>query len=201
MSEAGVVLKVSPDINNPDKRFYVTQWPLGSDVNYNVISSWNNIEILTYSQAYRIIDDVTGSIFMGVDHGSWGNVYSSDASGIRYAISLEHVAKIYPYFDFSPVRSIEGVYIANVIDNWQDLGNNNGVKPMYKTRLSSDNGIIFFFHHSTFFFFSIPNHLLQPQTLIFILFHQAILGSTFNLWKITKATPSPVRANAVYTYT
>lgn len=123
MTDSGTIIKVSPDINLAEKRFYVTQWPLGSDLKYN---------------GYRIIDDASGSIFMGVDHGSWGNVYTSDASGIKYTTSLEHVSKSFPYFDFTPVQSIEGVYIANVIDNWQYLG--PGVKPIFKSRLSSDNG-------------------------------------------------------------
>lgn len=71
--------------------------------------------------SYTLLDNSEGSVFLNVNHygpGSrYGNVYVSDESGRRFAISLLHnVRDGKGYSDFDKVYGLEGIYIANIYD-------------------------------------------------------------------------------------
>jgi Sortilin, neurotensin receptor 3,/Sortilin, neurotensin receptor 3, C-terminal len=83
--------------------------------------------------SYTILDTSEGSVFLHVNHAPFeaqaqtGHVYISDWSGTRYSLSL-------PYnhrsgdgkCDFEKVEGLEGIYLANFIDEDEDDSNVEG---------------------------------------------------------------------------
>ena len=138
------------------KTFYETEFPFGNQVE---------------NKQYAILDDSTGGIYIGINHqdvrsGRWGNIYTSDSTGIliflfffffsflitgnvgsRYILSLEHV-KLLPLssssvlYDFDNVKSLEGIFMANVLTNWETSTGDQF--DLLQTFLSLNNGIIIF---------------------------------------------------------
>jgi len=120
-----VILKISPDVGSPIKHFYEAQFPFGNDLPNN---------------AYYLLDDSTGAVFIGIDHGvssSWGNIYLSGSLGYRFIISLQYAAMDarYALYDFLAIRGLPGIYISNTVSDWQD--NNVGY---LQTFITFDNG-------------------------------------------------------------
>ena len=75
------------------------------------------------SQAYTILDTSEGAAMLNVFHNEfgsepWGNVYISDSTGSRYSPSLKYNRRKDTSCDFHKIKSMEGVYIANVIANY-----------------------------------------------------------------------------------
>jgi hypothetical protein len=76
-------------------------------------------------KSYTILDTTSGIVMLHVNHGSTenkedlvGNVYVSDAQGIRYSLSLsDNVRSKQGDCEFDRVLSMEGTYIANFRDN------------------------------------------------------------------------------------
>eukprot|EP01114_Cavostelium_apophysatum_P000210 TRINITY_DN1020_c0_g1_i5.p1 TRINITY_DN1020_c0_g1~~TRINITY_DN1020_c0_g1_i5.p1 ORF type:complete len:551 (+),score=213.60 TRINITY_DN1020_c0_g1_i5:387-2039(+) len=105
------------------KVFRDAVFPEGTDVEY---------------KGYSILDDRTGAVFLGVDHqgsgSDWGDLYVSDASGSRYAVSLRKVHQEFGYFDFARIHGLEGIYITNKLKNPDDQY--SGVQSV----LTYDNG-------------------------------------------------------------
>jgi hypothetical protein len=72
------------------------------------------------------LDDKTGGVYVGINHGDvvssrWGNVYVSDSTGANYIETLLHVGQHNSiFYDFDAVQSVEGVYIGNVLRNYED---------------------------------------------------------------------------------
>jgi hypothetical protein len=71
---------------------------------------------------YSILDTSEGQIFVHINHmGSsslFGNLYISDSTGTRLAVSLLHnVMDQDGNVDFKKIESLEGVYLANVYDD------------------------------------------------------------------------------------
>jgi len=101
-----VVIKVSNYIGSPDKLWREAQFPFGDDL---------------AASGYSILED-TDAVFMGVNHGSsvWGNIYSSDSTGGRYTMAIEHAGQQYPTYDFMRVAGLDGIYLANTVSNWRD---------------------------------------------------------------------------------
>jgi len=113
-TNAEVMLYVSPDIGASRKTFYLTEFPFGDELENN---------------GYVILDDHTGAVYMGVNHGDvnshWGHVYVSDSIGYRYSLSSPHTRFQYsssgaPNYDFDRINALDGVYLSNVLFNWDD---------------------------------------------------------------------------------
>lgn len=76
--------------------------------------------------SYTILDTSEDSVFLHVNHGGedarWGNVYLSNSQGTGFSLSL-------PYnrrddsgkCDFEKLHSLEGVYVANFVQNAADI--------------------------------------------------------------------------------
>lgn len=47
------------------------------------------------------------------------NLYVSDSIGYRYTTSLQHIAQTF-YYDFDKSDGLDGIYLANKVENWQD---------------------------------------------------------------------------------
>jgi len=76
---------------------------------------------------YTILDASEGSVFINVFHNNnekngitWGNVYQSDSTGSRFSLSLDHNKRAGTHASFHKVESLEGVYIATMVANYDD---------------------------------------------------------------------------------
>ncbi|KAL8275914.1 hypothetical protein Esti_000176 [Eimeria stiedai] len=73
-------------------------------------------------KSYTVLDTSEGAIMLHVNHGGeagrdTGNVYISDANGIRFSLSLpNNIRAVTGECEFDKVLSMEGVYIANFKD-------------------------------------------------------------------------------------
>jgi hypothetical protein len=72
--------------------------------------------------SYTILDTSEDSVFLHVNHqgdgAKWGNVYISDSLGLNYSLSLPHNRRdTNGKCDFEKIQGIEGIYMANFIDN------------------------------------------------------------------------------------
>jgi hypothetical protein len=71
--------------------------------------------------SYTFLDSTEGSVFLHINHygdySKYGHVYISDGLGINYSLSLKYnVRGDGGQCDFEKVNSLEGLYIANVLD-------------------------------------------------------------------------------------
>ena len=68
--------------------------------------------------SYTILDTSEGSVFLHVNHGDfhtgYGNIYLSDAEGLRFSLSLRNNKRdAQGRCDFEKLQGIEGIYITN----------------------------------------------------------------------------------------
>ncbi|CDJ41421.1 sortilin, putative [Eimeria tenella] len=79
-------------------------------------------------KSYTVLDTSEGAIMLHVNHGGeggrdTGNVYISDAKGVRFALSLpNNIRAGTGECEFDKVLSMEGVYIANFKDSVEASG-------------------------------------------------------------------------------
>ena len=86
-----------------------------------------------HQHSYTILDTSEDSVFLHVNHigekSSWGNVYISNADGLGYALSLPHNRRATSgKCDFEKVEGMTGIYLANYIDNVDQLERSRGSK-------------------------------------------------------------------------
>ncbi|VWU50927.1 sortilin, putative [Hepatocystis sp. ex Piliocolobus tephrosceles] len=81
-----------------------------------------------HEKSYTVLDTSEGAIMLHVNHGTsgdrinTGNVYISDASGLNYSLSLpNNIRTATGECEFDRVLSLEGVYIANFLDNIDEI--------------------------------------------------------------------------------
>ncbi|GBG30812.1 Vacuolar protein sorting/targeting protein 10 [Hondaea fermentalgiana] len=79
-------------------------------------------------KSFTILDSNTGVVFLHVNHlhdsYGYGHVYVSDSTGGNYTFSLrDNVRNHGGRCDFDRILSIEGVYMANYVDNVEELEN------------------------------------------------------------------------------
>ena len=96
--------------------------------------------------SYTILDTSEGSVFLHVNHGDYhtgyGNIYLSDAEGLRFALSLRHNKRdAQGRCDFEKLQGIEGIYITNEQINAEaDLEGGAREKPRLRTKITFDKG-------------------------------------------------------------
>merc|ERR1719163_1637532 len=96
--------------------------------------------------SYTILDTSEGSVFLHVNHGDYhtgyGNIYLSDAEGLRFALSLRHNKRdAQGRCDFEKLQGIEGIYITNEQINAEaDLDGGRHEKPRLRTKITFDKG-------------------------------------------------------------
>eukprot|EP01116_Phalansterium_solitarium_P018533 TRINITY_DN4934_c0_g1_i2.p1 TRINITY_DN4934_c0_g1~~TRINITY_DN4934_c0_g1_i2.p1 ORF type:complete len:389 (+),score=115.49 TRINITY_DN4934_c0_g1_i2:128-1294(+) len=100
-----IVLRITTDLNTTSRTFYEASFPWGDELDNN---------------GYSILDDSTGALFVGVNHGHmvnshWGNIYHSDSLAFRFSFNFPYVAIEWPFFDFEHLHSLDGVYLANMV--------------------------------------------------------------------------------------
>lgn len=81
-----------------------------------------------HEKSYTVLDTSEGAIMLHVNHGlnsdniNTGNVYISDASGLNYTLSLpNNVRTATGECEFDKVLSLDGVYIANFLDVYDEM--------------------------------------------------------------------------------
>jgi len=92
--------------------------------------------------SYTILDTSEGSVFLHVNHGDYntgyGNIYLSDAEGLRFSLSLRNNKRdAQGRCDFEKVQGIEGIYITN---EQMNTDSNVREKPKLRTKISFDKG-------------------------------------------------------------
>mmetsp|Transcript_24500 Transcript_24500/g.59046 ORF Transcript_24500/g.59046 Transcript_24500/m.59046 type:complete len:828 (+) Transcript_24500:5-2488(+) len=92
--------------------------------------------------SYTILDTSEGSVFLHVNHGDYntgyGNIYLSDAEGLRFSLSLRNNKRdAQGRCDFEKLQGIEGIYIANEQKNTDA---DSKTKPQLRTRITFDKG-------------------------------------------------------------
>lgn len=119
-----ISLHVSPDLGKANKRFFEAQFPFGDFLD---------------EKGYAILNDDTGSVFMGVNHDNlltgWGNLYTSDAMGVRYSLSQERISRYALYYDFESVKDLEGIHLINLVAKYE-----TNQPSKLRTRFSFNNG-------------------------------------------------------------
>lgn len=92
-------------------------------------------------QAFTILDSEEGAIFMHITTRSdnnleYGSILKSNSNGTSYALSLDYVNRdTQGYVDFDRIQGIEGILIANVVDNYQQKESKK-----IKTKISHNDG-------------------------------------------------------------
>lgn len=94
--------------------------------------------------SYTILDTSEGAVFLHVNHGDfstpYGSIYLSDADGWRYSLSLKGNRRdVRGRCDFEKVQGLEGIYIANYVENPEFL-DNWGEKEHVVTVMTFDKG-------------------------------------------------------------
>jgi len=104
------------------------------------------LPVVLREHSYTILDTSEGSVFLHVNHqpfqeGAYaGHVYVSDWSGLLYTLSLPYNARSADgKCDFEKVEGIEGIYLANFIDEddmdqWEAQERKRGRSPDKNTR-------------------------------------------------------------------
>ena len=93
--------------------------------------------------SYTILDTSEGSVFLHVNHGDYntgyGNIYLSDAEGLRFSLSLRNNKRdAQGRCDFEKVQGIEGIYITNEQINTDQSSSREKAK--LRTKISFDKG-------------------------------------------------------------
>lgn len=93
--------------------------------------------------SYTILDTSEGSVFLHVNHGDYstgyGNIYLSDAEGLRFSLTLRNNKRdTQGRCDFEKMQGIEGVYISNFVSNADSESSPS--KARLKTMITFDKG-------------------------------------------------------------
>lgn len=94
--------------------------------------------------AYTILESTDYTVLVDVlarSTDASSTLYRSNSNGTFFTKSLEHVNRnANGIVDYEKIELIEGTMIANVIDNWMDADNNNGITKYLKSKISLDDG-------------------------------------------------------------
>ncbi|CAG9473822.1 sortilin, putative [Plasmodium vivax] len=98
-----------------------------------------------HEKSYTVLDTSEGAIMLHVNHGTssdrinTGNVYISDASGLNYTLSLpNNIRTSSGECEFDRILSLDGVYIANFLDENDDIKDEDLRFHNFKAQLEED---------------------------------------------------------------
>lgn len=100
--------------------------------------------IVPYQQAYTVLDSSTHAVFLhvtvsGAEDHEHGSIMKSNSNGTSYVLSLNAVNRNRNGFvDFEKMLSLEGVALANVVSNADELV--TGGKKQLKTYITHNDG-------------------------------------------------------------
>jgi Sortilin, neurotensin receptor 3, len=94
--------------------------------------------------AYTIVESTSHSILVDVltdtDSAS-GTLFTSNSNGTYFVRSLEHTNRnSLGIVDFEKLENVEGVALANVVSNWEDVEGSRGAEKRLKTKITFDDG-------------------------------------------------------------
>ncbi|KAF1959139.1 vacuolar protein sorting/targeting protein 10 [Byssothecium circinans] len=98
-----------------------------------------------HQTAYTVLDSSTHSVFLHVTvngrvEQEYGSIIKSNSNGTSYVMSLSHVNRnTVGYVDFEKIQGIEGVALANVVMNVDDI-EKGGAKKNKQTRITHNDG-------------------------------------------------------------
>jgi hypothetical protein len=97
-----------------------------------------------HQTAYTVLDSVTHSVFLHVTVNDqrgfeFGSLLKSNSNGTNYVLSLDAVNRNSDGFvDFEKMQSLEGIAIANRVENWKDTL--KGTKKKIRTMITHNDG-------------------------------------------------------------
>ncbi|KTW26839.1 uncharacterized protein T551_03301 [Pneumocystis jirovecii RU7] len=115
-------------------------------------NSWNKAKFPSYHQeklkedSYTIMKSYPYSlqvdILVSSEYPHYGGIsFKSDNSGVYFITSIEHTNRNEDgYVDFEDVQYLDGIILANIIENWKEGGNNINYTKKIQSRISFDNG-------------------------------------------------------------
>ncbi|KAI0391146.1 Oligoxyloglucan reducing end-specific cellobiohydrolase [Xylariaceae sp. FL0594] len=97
--------------------------------------------------AYTILESTSYSIQIDVRSSTrastpMGTLLSSNSNGTYFTRNIEHTNRNDLYVDFEKVTGIQGVYLVNLVDNWEDV-QKKGAEKKIKTKITFDDGRTF----------------------------------------------------------
>ncbi|PVI08157.1 vacuolar protein sorting/targeting protein 10 [Periconia macrospinosa] len=98
-----------------------------------------------HQTAYTVLDSSTHSVFLhvtvnGVRDREYGSIIKSNSNGTSYVMSLTHVNRnTAGYVDFEKMQGIEGVALANIVTNVEDV-EKSGAGKNKQTRITHNDG-------------------------------------------------------------
>ncbi|CAG8597060.1 17638_t:CDS:10 [Cetraspora pellucida] len=110
------------------EKFAKTQYPPNMDVQ---------------NKAFTILESTTGSIILHATapHNLWGNIMKSNYNGTYYSLSLEYVNRDEEGFvDFEKMQGIEGIALANVVSNTNEVIIGDSAKKLQSRITFNDGG-------------------------------------------------------------
>jgi hypothetical protein len=94
--------------------------------------------------AYTIVESTSHSILVDVltdTASATGTLFTSNSNGTYFVRALEHTNRnSMGIVDFEKLENVEGVAIANVVGNWEDVQGSQGEKRL-KTKITFDDGV------------------------------------------------------------
>ena len=99
-------------------------------------------------EAYTILESTDYSIQLGVmtngPFNSMGSIFSSNSNGTYFRENVEHVnLNEYHFVDFEKVAGIQGIYLVNTVDNWEEVANSALAPKKLTTQITFDDGRTF----------------------------------------------------------
>lgn len=90
------------------------------------------------SQSYSLQIDILAHL----EYPHYGGIsFKSDISGIYFTPIIEHTNRNEKgYIDFENVQFIDGIILANIIENWREINDNANFDKKIQSRISFDNG-------------------------------------------------------------
>lgn len=97
-----------------------------------------------HQSAYTVLDSSTGAVFLHVtvetrENGEYGSIIKSNSNGTSYVLSIDRVNRNKEgYVDFEKMLGLQGVAIANAVDNIDEL--EKGKPKKLKTYITHNDG-------------------------------------------------------------
>jgi len=97
--------------------------------------------------AYTILESTNYSIQVDVTpnkHVYMGTLFSSNSNGTYFTKNAEHANRnVRGIMDFEKVQNIQGIFLINVVDNWQEVENRPSAHKKLKSHITFDDGRTF----------------------------------------------------------
>jgi Sortilin, neurotensin receptor 3,/Sortilin, neurotensin receptor 3, C-terminal len=110
-------------------------------------SQWHRAEFGKHKvmeEAYTILESTNYSMQVDVmGKGETGTLFTSNSNGTYFTKNIEHTNRgSRGYVDFEKITGIQGVYIVNVVENWEDV-EKSGADRQITSKITFDDGLTF----------------------------------------------------------